>query len=286
MKKGGTMKHLFKSELFKIFSIMLVIFIVIKILWLVVGFTLLSSNGVHHKKKVGGKSLYYRVKLTPNEAPPPKVKPVKNIKVSSIKDITLQAVYNSSDTTVVTIGYKKKTKILGRGDKVNGFTLVGGGSNYATFSKNSEMYKVELANGKKSTTSSSSMKITKPSVTSASKKKKVNGEVTDAGDHKIVDKSLIDFYSKNPEDMYKNIGITEVKDGKSVNGFKVTFVRRGSAFSKLGLKRGDIIKAINGQEVNGYGVALETYKNIGKAEGLTLAIERGKEKMELEYEVN
>ena len=283
------MKHLFKSELFKIFLIMLVVFTVVKILWLTVGFTLLSAKGVTHKKKVGGKSLYYRVKLTPNEAPPPKVvKPVKVVKSSSIKDITLQAVYNSSDTTVVTIIYKKKTKILGRGDNVNSFTLVGGGSNYAIFSKNSEMFRVELTSGKKSTSSSSSMKTTKPSNGSSkkSKKQKVKGEITDAGDHRIVDKSLISYYTKNPDDMYKNIGITEVKDGKNVKGFKITFVRRGSPFAKLGLKRGDIIKSINGQEVNGYGAAFETYKNIDKAESLTLAIERGKEKMELEYEVN
>ncbi len=281
------MKHLFKSELFKIFSIVLVIFVIVKILWLVIGFTLLSSKGIYHKKKVGGKSLYYRVKLTPNEVPPPKAKPVKPISVSSsIKDIVLQAIYNSSDTTVVTILYKKKTKILGRGDEVNGFTLVDGGSNYAIFSKNSEMFRVELSSGKKSKSSSSSIKVRELKSKEKSKKKTLQGEIVDVGDHKIVDRSLIDFYSSNPNDIYKNIGIMEVIEKGNIKGFKVTFVRRKSHFAKLGLRRGDIIRSINGQEVNGYGTAFETYKNIGKAESLTLAIERGKEKMELEYEVN
>jgi len=282
------MKHLFKSELFRVFSLMLVIFIIVKILWLVVGFTLLSSSGIYHKKKIGGKSLYYRVKLTPNEAPPPKIKPVKPISVdSSIKDITLQAIYSSADVTVVTVIYKKKTKILGRGDKVNGFTLVGGGSNYATFSKKSKLFRVELVNKKNSVKLASSIKVTKSNIsTKKSQNQKPDGEITDAGDHKLVDRSLINFYSENPKDMYKNIGITEVTDGGQVRGFKITFVRRKSHFAKLGLRRGDIIRSINGEEINGYGTAFETYKNIGKAESLTLSIERGKEKMELEYEVN
>jgi len=191
---------------------------------------------------------------------------------------------------VVTIEYKRKTKILGRGDVINGFTLVGGGSNYATFTKDAKTYRVDLIKSKRTSAASSSIKPSgsshKRTPKKSAKPQKVKGEITDAGDHKLIDRSLLDHYAKNMDDIYKNIGITEVKEGDTLKGFKITFVRRGSPFAKLGVKRGDIIKSINGQKIDSYNAAFETYKNIGNVENLTLVIQRGKEEMELEYEIN
>jgi len=289
MKKDGIMKHLFKSQMFKNILLVLVILLAVKLVWLVVELTLLPPAGIDHKEKVGGKSLYYRVKLSPNEAAVPTKVPDKPVQVAgSIKDITLKAIYNASDMTVVTIEYKRKTKILGQGDVINGFVLLGGGSNYATFTKDAKTYRVDLIKSKRASSGSIS-----PSGTShprlpkkSAKAQKVKGEITDAGDHKLVDRSLLEHYAKNMDDIYKNIGITEVKEGDTLKGFKITFVRRGSPFAKLGVKRGDIIKSINGQKIDSYNAAFETYKNIGNVENLTLVIQRGKEEMELEYEIN
>ena len=285
------MKHLFKSHIFKSILTVLIILLVVKILWMVVQMLWLPSEGVEQKEKIGGKSLYYRVKLTPNEALPKPVKK-KPVIAGSIKDITLVAVYNSSDTTVVTIEYKRKSKILGRGDVMNGFTLVGGGSTYATFNKDNKTYQVNLKKAKKSSASNSSIRPASNHKRPASENKsasattQVEGDVVDAGDHKIVDKSLIDHYANNMDDIYKNIGITEVKKGNDLQGFKITFVKRGSPFAKLGLKRGDIIKSINGEVIDSYNAAFNSYKNIKDVENLTLVIIRGKKEMELEYEIN
>ncbi len=290
IKKDGIMKHLFN---FKTIIMILIIFLMVKLMWLGVGFKWLALDGVEHEEKVGGKSLYYRVKLSPNEAPAPKAKkkPVKKVKIAgSIKDIKLKAIYNSYDTTVITVEYKTKTKILGLGDILNGFVLEGGGSNYATFSKHSKTYRIDLKESKKSNSSSVRVSpvstLKKPRVSRKVLSDEVEGEVTDAGDHKIIDRSLLAHYSKNIDSIYKNIGIRELKDGENIKGFKITFVRRGTPFAKLGLKRGDILKVINGQELNSYNVAFEAYKNIASMENVTLVIQRGKEEMELEYEVN
>jgi len=280
------MKHLFKSKLFKKLFSILILFLLVKLLWFAVEIIWLSSAGIGHKDEVSNKSLYYRVKLTPNEAPAPsKKKPTKI--AGSISDITLLAIYNSEETTVITIEYKRKSKVLARGDEINGFVLEGAGSNFATFSKDTKTYRVDLLKSKRSTDSESSIKPVSKTVPSSSKTPaKIEGEVTDAGDHKIVDRSLLDHYAKNMDDIYKNIGIAEVKEGGKIKGFRITFVRRGSPFSKLGIKRGDIIKSINGQEITSYNAAFETYKNIGNIENLTMVIKRGKEEMELEYEIN
>jgi len=288
------MKHLFKSQMFKSILAVLIILLVVKIMWMIVQMVWLPSEGVEQKEKVGGKSLYYRVKLTPNESSAPEPVTEKPVQIAgSIKDIRLIAIYNASDITVVTIEYKRKSKILERGDVINDFTLIGGGSTYATFSKEGKTYQVDLQKSKSASVSNGSItpaskrpngptrRVNKrPSLTA-----EVKGEVVDAGDHKIVDKSLIDHYSKNINDIYKNIGIKESKvDGKT--RFKITFVKRGSPFAKLGVKRGDIIKSLNGQEINSEADAFQIIKNIDNIENITLGIVRGKKEMELEYEIN
>jgi len=280
------MKHLFRSKLFKNFFSILILLVLVKFLWFVVEMIWLSPTGIGHAEEVGNKSLYYRVKLTPNEAPAPVKKQPTKI-AGSIKDIRLLAIYNSEDTTVITVEYKQKSKVLARGDEINGFILEGAGNNFATFSKDTKTYRIDLIKSKRSSSSRSSIKSTsKVSPLSSKKSIKVKGEVTDAGDHKIVDRSLLDHYANNMDDIYKNIGIKEIKESGKIKGFSITFVRRGSPFAKLGIKRGDMIKSINGKEINSYNAAFETYKNIQNIENLTMVIQRGKEEMELEYEIN
>jgi len=275
------MKHLFKPEAVKGLWSILILLLVIKMAWFAVEVFWLPTMGVEHSEERGAKALYYRVKLSPNDAAAPTTtkKPV----AGSIKDIKLLAIYNASDVTVVTVEYKRTTKVLAKGEEINGFVLEGAGSNYATFSKNAKTYQINLI---VSTKGRESIKSAQSSTPSASSEKKVEGEVVDAGDHKIVDRSLLDHYAQNMDDIYKNIGIREIKKGKDLEGFSISFIRKGSPFAKLGIQRGDVIKAINGQKIDSYNAAFEVYKNISNIDNLTLVIQRGKEEMELEYEVN
>jgi general secretion pathway protein C len=283
------MKHLFKPEVFKAIVGVLVLLLVIKILWVGVQMFFLPTSGVDHVEQKGNKPLYYRVKLTPNKAEAPTVKPQKKPSKNvsgDIKEIKLLAIYNASDVTVVTVEHRSKTKVLSRGDNIKGYVLEGAGSDYATFSKNSKTYKVQLVKGKPSSKSTIKPSNSTPSKAKGKRDTKVEGEIVDAGDRKVVDRSLLNHYAKNMEEIYKNIGIGEVKNGKDLSGFKITFIRKNSPFAKLGVKRDDVIKSINGQEINSYNAAANIYKNIENLENLTLVIERGKEEMELEYEIN
>ncbi len=279
------MKHLFKPQVTKGLWALLILLLIIKLVWFFIEIMWLPTSGMEHLEEKGSKALYYRVKLSPNKAPAPTKKKPTEV-VGSIKDIKLLAIYNASDVTVVTVEYKKKTKVLGKGDEINGFVLEGAGSNFATFSKESKTYKVDLLKSKKDSKSVGSIKKAAPSSVPAEESAKPIGDVVDAGDHKIVDKSLLDHYGKNIDDIYKDIGITDIKKGKEVEGFRISFIRKGSPFAKLGLERGDIIKSINGQKMDSYNAAFGVYKNIQNIENLTMVIQRGKEEMELEYEVN
>jgi general secretion pathway protein C len=286
MRKDGSMKNLFKPENIKLFLVVLTFLLIIKLLWFVVQVTWLSALDIDQAEDQSSKSLYYRVKLTPNNtAAPQKVVPkVKKI-AGSIKEIKLLAIYNATDIAVVTVEYRNKSKVLSSGDKINGFTLEGAGSNFAMFSKDDKNYKVLLAKNAKAKRNTSSIKSV-PITNSKVKAKKVLGEVTNEGSAKIIDRSLLDHYADNMDDIYKNIGIAEIKEGKDLKGFKINFVRKDSPFSKLGIRRNDVIKSINGQEITSYNAAFGVYKNIKNVDNLSLVIIRGKEEMELEYEIN
>jgi len=280
------MKDLFRPQRFRSLFSILVLLLVIKLLWFVVEVVWLPSHGEEYIEEKAGKALYYRVKLTPNEAPAPQT--TKTIRITvpqgSIKDIELLAIYNASDITVITVAYKKKTKVLSRGDEINGFVLESAGSNFATFSKNAKTYQISLTKSKKG--NKSIRKAKGAARTGNSSSHEAEGDIVDAGDHLLVDKSLIEHYAKNMKEVTKNIGITEQKEGGNLKGFRVTFIRKNSHFSKLGLRRGDVIKSINGQEINSYNAAMNVYKKIDTMDSLSLTIKRGKEEMELEYEIN
>lgn len=292
MRKDGIMKRLFSPQGFKSILAVFVLLLLVKTLWFVVEILFLPTSGVTQALKSDAKSLYYRVKLTPNKIAAPRVvKPKVVVKEDGdIKDIKLLALYNDSKVTIVTVMYKKKTKVLSHGDAINGFVLENGGIDFANFSKNAKLYKVSLYSPKSKSKSFISEVASEPAQPrtkkSVEKPKKELGEVRDAGDHKIIDRSLLDHYANNMKDIYKDIGIGEVKnDDNGLEGFRITFVRKSSPFAKLGVERNDVIKSINGQAITSYNAAFGVYKNIKNAENLTLVVKRGNEEMELEYEI-
>ncbi len=280
------MKHLFKPELFKSMMGLLLLLLIVKLMWFAVEMLWLPSEGIDHAKETGGNPLYYRVKLTPNEAPAPvKKAPVKVVRtVGNMKNINLLAIYSASDAVIVTVEHKKKTKVLSKGDDINGFVLMGADNNSATFTKQEKSYTLKLFKSKKGAKSNNSIKDvpSKPS----SEAKPVKKSIVEEDGRRVIDKSLLAHYAKNMDDIYKNIGISEVKKGSKLKGFKITFIKEDSPFAKLGIKKDDILKSINGQEINSYNAAFNIYKNIENVEGLTLVIQRDKRKMELEYEIN
>jgi len=281
------MKQLFKPYIFKNILMLLILLLIVKLVWFVITWIWLPSSGVEHVGQKGGKALYYRVKLTPNESSAP-TKPTKlpTQQRGSIDDIILLAIYNAKDVTVITVKHKGKTKVLSRGDDINGFVLENAGRNFATFTKSEKSYKVMLFKGKGKNNNTAQASSSNAPSSASNKPKKVAGEVVDAGDRKLVDRSLVEHYAKNMDDIYKNIGIGELKKDGNLQGFQITFVRKDSPFSKLGVQRGDVIKSVNGQEINSYNAAFGVYKNIGSIDNMTLVIQRGNEEMELEYEIN
>jgi len=274
------MKVSFK-DIVQFLFVPLIIFAFIKIIWVLLETFVLPKEGINHTQVITAKPLHYNVKLIKQERQI-KPKPVIKKHLSNIKDIQLIAIYADNDNVVVTVIYKHKTKVLSKGDTINGFKLIAGAKDYAIFEKNSKQYKVDLLKSK--TSYNGSINIVKTQNKPISNTTN-NDDVIDKGDYKVINRKIFDHFANNMDDIYKNIGIQEIKKGNKKE-FKVSFVRRGSPFAKLGIKRGDIIKSINGQEIDSYGAALRTYSNIKDANMLTVVVIRNNKKLELEYEIN
>ncbi len=281
------MKTLFSPKNIKTLIFILSLMLLVKLGWFITEMTILSARGVDYMKPSGTKSLYYRTRFAAQKLKQEQV--TKKVPLSDIKSIKLLAIYHSQNRVVVTVSKKGKTSVMVRGDKIDGYVLEAATAQEAIFLRDGKSYRVRLIESAGNSKGKGSVRYVsdKPSKPTKPEKQTVpKGEVTEADGLTIVDRTLLDHYSKNMNDIWKNIGIKEIKEGDKIKGFKVNFVKRGSDFSKLGLRRGDVIKSINGQELNSYNSAFEIYKNIDTMDGLTLKIKRGKEEMELEYEIN
>lgn len=67
--------------------------------------------------------------------------------------------------------------------------------------------------------------------------------------------------------------VPSFKNGEA-NGFKVFSIRPGSIYQKLGIQNGDVIKKINGYEINSPDKALEVYAKLKESSKIEVELER------------
>ncbi|CAA6824183.1 MAG: General secretion pathway protein C [uncultured Sulfurovum sp.] len=84
--------------------------------------------------------------------------------------------------------------------------------------------------------------------------------------------------------IWKDIGLAQYKENGKADGFKVNFIKGGSDIEKLGLKRGDILKAVNAEPLN-LSSAMSFFNDINNLENLTLTVLRNGKSEDLEYEI-
>ncbi|MEZ4467523.1 MAG: type II secretion system protein GspC [bacterium] len=78
--------------------------------------------------------------------------------------------------------------------------------------------------------------------------------------------------------------IPHYRDGKP-QGFKIVGVRPGSLYSQIGVRSGDILKSVNGEEISSPNKALELYEKLKNSDNVAVDVERRGRKVTLDYSI-
>jgi general secretion pathway protein C len=261
----------------------LVILALIKLFWVFIELFYLPVAGIDSGKGARGKSLYQPYRLASNEAlkRTKKSRP-KPRKQNRLREMKLLGVYQGPRHHIAVISKGNKSYVVYEGEKVLGYRIDSVEERSVSLSRDGKSYRLELVKTKGAPV------VSAPSPSSqrkAGKKRPDEPAIVDDDGNKIIPRSLLNDYAKDLDKIRKYIRMVPYKKDGALQGFKVRFVKRGSDFAKLGLKRGDIITGINGEAIVDYSTPMELMKNIDTLEGLTLQIKRGNEELEIEYEV-
>jgi len=283
-KKGGTMKKIINSKYLSTIIFLLSIMVVVKLIWMAISLFFLPKVGEEYKEANRAKKLYYRVRLTneSNVIAPVKAVTPTAVKVTlSMRNYKLLGLYNDTKKLVVTVEKGRKTTILEKGEKIDGFELTSAGNNFAMFTKNGKEFQLTLQNVK------NTKEVTPPAPVSNHTAPRTSGgnEIIEQGGTKIISRNLLTSYTKDIDKIWKDIGIAQYKENGKLSGFKINYVKKGSDFEKLGLQRGDILKSINAEELNSLSAAMNFFKDINNIENLTLTVERNGKREDMEYEI-
>jgi general secretion pathway protein C len=125
-----------------------------------------------------------------------------------------------------------------------------------------------------------------PSVAEAGPGKSAPGTLikTEGAGKFVIDQREVDKAIGNIDKLYTEIrAVPSFADGK-MSGMKVLSVKRGSVFEKLGLRRGDVLKKINGMELD-VRKGFEIFSQLKDSKSLTLDLIRQGQPRTFEYEI-
>lgn len=123
------------------------------------------------------------------------------------------------------------------------------------------------------------------------RRRRGRGDKYDKGIKKIgpnkyeVDRKLVNEFLQNAATAGRGAKIVpNMKNGKS-NGFRLYAIRPYSIFSKLGIRNGDVINAVNNQDITSPDKALELYTKIRGASHLTISVTRRNKPVTMHYTI-
>ena len=193
----------------------------------------------------------------------------------NISNMVLKGLFQRKDGGMVIIALKSKpndSDVIGINDIFQGYTLKKVLKNGALFMKGGQTYSLYFSEEKQEQRYSS-----RPS--------HQNAPEEDEGSIKQVSKNDILSYAKNPKQIWKDIGIVEVKKKGKILGFKVTRIKANTPFARLGLRKNDLIIKANNKTLTSYKDAINIYKGIDKLEALELVVIRNNKETEINYEI-
>ncbi len=180
----------------------------------------------------------------------------ENLKTLTLNGVKLKAVYNDGKKAFVIVEKNNKTYFVNLGEKFNGYKLVKVLNNSAVFEKNGKFYKINF------------------------EKIKTYAQTTPDNSPVIIKRDVFEYYKKNLAKIWQNIGII-----KTPEGYKITYIKPGSVFQKLGLKKGDIILEVNDIKLKTDADAWKAYNSIQNYPEVEITVKRNFNIKVLRYEL-
>lgn len=108
---------------------------------------------------------------------------------------------------------------------------------------------------------------------------------SETGENINIDRETIDNSLKNINQLMSQVKIRpHFKDGKP-NGLLLSHVQQNSIFKDMGLQNGDIVKGVNGKEIQSVDDALKFYDSLKSSSAVELQIERGGDVLSINYQI-
>ncbi|MGH7818897.1 MAG: type II secretion system protein GspC [Candidatus Binatia bacterium] len=100
-----------------------------------------------------------------------------------------------------------------------------------------------------------------------------------------IDRSEVDQAMQNLNQLFTQIrAVPHFQDGKA-SGFRLFAIRRNSIFEKIGLKNGDIVSSINGNELSDPARAMELFQQLKDEGRISVEVTRNRQPTTLSYEI-
>lgn len=212
---------------------------------------------------------YRMASLFSVEAAKPKVEAKKDEPVYKLDKLALRGIY-AGKNPFIAVEEGGTVILIAQGETHKGYALIEVEPERAIFEKGGRRYEIGFKEDK-----DADKRITKVEAP----------EVLTDGDTVFIKRNEITHYAKNFDDIWKNVKIEPVKRSGKLDGFKVTWVKKGSVFEKIGLQKNDVIIGANDREFSSLSQVFKLYNNVDKIDRLKLKILRENQEMELEYEI-
>jgi len=190
-----------------------------------------------------------------------------------IKNMRLKGTYLGGDASFMIIEDSGKSNFIYIGEQYKGYELVRVSEKKVGLEKNGKSYYILLRDEENRAPS--------PHTSHA-----MSAVEAEPGAPATITKKELNSYVKDPKKIWKNIRIQEQRVNGQISGFRVNYVKKASFFDAAGLKSGDVIKGIDGNEITSLADVMKYYSNIESLESLTLTVERAGEELELDFNVN
>ncbi len=192
----------------------------------------------------------------------------------SISSMLLKGLYGNDKkgfALVAKKGNEKKVTIVGIGESFEGYTLKSIGLHGVIFTKGGKEF---------------SLKLQKNDNIKTKVHYRKSGAAANEETVHTVENNDVEYFARHPREIWKNISIQERRRGGRIEGFEVRWIKPGSKFAALGLKRGDLIIKANNKRLRSYRDAIDIYRKIDKLDEVSIVVLRNNQEKELVYEIN